>query len=101
MSQTPTSSGGGAAKSTPAPHPRTAGPEVGAELEPNPESRLRHDPYINDKFIDIFRHEDNDGALAHVFEKNLSANDDSDGTGTAPRTNGFMAWLRTAREEKE
>lgn len=72
-------------------------PEVTEALEANPESTLRHDMYVNDIFLDIFRHEDNSGALAHAFEVSLSANDNG-GSGTADRANGLAAWFRAKME---
>jgi len=40
----------------------------------NPESVDKHDPYINDLFIDIFRQEDNE-ELARMFAVGLPIND--------------------------
>lgn len=40
----------------------------------NPESIDRHDPYVNDKFIDIFEQEDN-RELARMFTVALPIND--------------------------
>lgn len=68
-------------------------------LEVSPESTLRHDVYINKKFADIFAHEDRSGALAHAFEKSLSANDN----GGTPQSgaSGLAAWWRAAREAEQ
>lgn len=75
-------------------------PEIVAALDANPESTLRHDAYINKKFVAIFAHEDRSGALAHAFEKSLSANDGG-GESTASRANGLVAWFRAAREAEK
>jgi hypothetical protein len=40
----------------------------------NPESVGKHDPYINDRFIDIFRQEEMED-LARMFRVGLAAND--------------------------
>jgi hypothetical protein len=42
--------------------------------EPNPESVDKHDPYVNDKFIDIFR-QDEHAELARMFTVGLAIND--------------------------
>lgn len=68
-------------------------------LEVNPESTLRHDVYINKKFVEMFAYEDRSEALARAFEKSLSANDN--GGGKAPTANGLVAWFRAAREAEK
>ena len=43
-------------------------------MSENPESTGKHDPWINDKFIDIFRQEGNE-ELARMFRVGLAIND--------------------------
>ena len=69
----------------------------------NPESTSNHEPEINKRFIDIFRHEDGDEALARLVEKSLSANDRGSKS-TAPKPGSrrpmfpvFKAWFQAER----
>ena len=57
----------------------------------NPESVDRHDPYVNGKFAAIFAHEDQDGALASMFNTELAANDQ----GSVTQSSDFEVWLRS------
>ena len=80
-------------------------PEPEPEPEVNPESRLRHDLYINARFVDIFRHEDGDDSFAGMVEKGLSANDHRPSAAPARAERGsrfpiFMAWFRAGKEKK-
>jgi len=66
--------------------PRPTSPDGGAAevhsgppSAQHPESRRRHDVYVNKRFIAIFEEEDRDGALARYLTAKLAANDEEGG----------------------
>jgi len=76
------------------------------QLEPGPTPNLRYsgpentrnyDRYIDDKFLDIFKHEDHNGALSRIVTEGLSQNDN--GAQWAPITSWRDWWQRAKRAE--
>jgi len=72
-------------------------PEPTPNAVPQPESTRRSDRYIDDKFLEIFAHEDRNGALSRIFEEGLSQNDN--GGSWAPITSWRDWWNRAKRAE--
>lgn len=62
-----------------------------------PESTGRYDRYIDDKFLDIFKHEDRNGAFSRIVTEGLSQNDN--GAQWAPITSWRDWWARAKRAE--
>ena len=75
-------------------------PESEPEPEPEPTASSagpthRPDRYVDDKFLEIFRHEDRDGEFARLVTEYLSQND----SGWAPITSWRAWWQRGKRAE--
>jgi len=64
-----------------------------------PESTGRYDRYIDDKFLDIFKHEDRNGAFSRIVAEGLSQNDN--GAQWAPITSWRDWWQRAKRAENQ
>jgi len=62
-----------------------------------PELTRNHDHYIDDKFLNIFKHEDRSGALSRIVTEGLSQNDN--GAQWAPITSWRDWWQRAKRAE--
>lgn len=63
----------------------------------HPENTRGLDRYIDDKFLDIFAHEDRSGAFSRIVTEGLSQNDNGDGW--APITSWRDWWQRAKRAE--
>ena len=66
---------------------------------PGPGPTHRPDRYVDDKFLDIFRYEDRDGAFSRIVTEGLSRNDD--GSGWVPITSWRDWWQRAKRAENQ
>ena len=89
-------------------NPPEGEPEPEPEPTPVPKPELVHDRlenvrridrYIDDKFLEIFAHEDRDGALSRIFTEGLSQNDN--GAKWAPITSWRDWWQRAKRAENQ
>ena len=80
-------------------------PDDGTQPEPEPEPNLaagslptyRPDRYVDDKFLNIFRYEDRNGAFSRIVTEGLSRNDN--GSGWVPITSWRDWWQRAKRAE--
>ena len=66
---------------------------------PPPESTRRSDRYIDDKFLEIFAHEDRNPALSRIVTEALAQNDN--GGQWAPITSWRDWWARAKRAENQ
>jgi hypothetical protein len=64
-----------------------------------PENTRHYDRYIDDKFLDIFKHEDRNGALSRIVTEGLAQNDN--GAQWAPITSWRDWWQRAKRAENQ
>jgi hypothetical protein len=81
----------------PEPEPVTT-PEPTPNLRySGPENTRHYDCYVDDKFLDIFAHEDRNGALSRIVTEALSQNDN--GAQWAPITSWRDWWARAKRAE--
>ena len=62
-----------------------------------PENTRHYDRYVDDKFLDIFAHEDRNGALSRIIAAALAQNDN--GSSWAPITSWRDWWQRAKRAE--
>ena len=80
-------------------NPPEGEPEPVPNPVPQPETTRRNDRYIDDKFLEIFNHEDRNGALSRIFTEGLSQNDN--GAKWAPITSWRDWWQRAKRAENQ
>jgi len=75
-------------------------PVLKPELVHDPIENVRRlDRYIDDKFLEIFAHEDRDGAFSRIVVEGLSRNDN--GPAWVPITSWREWWARAKREENQ
>jgi len=65
----------------------------------HPESTYRYDRYVDDKFLEIFAHEDRNPALSRIVTEALAQNDN--GGQWAPITSWRDWWARAKRAENQ